>query len=279
MFPALRHDHLPLFMMNRSYTDQLGNTISINFPAKRIVSLVPSQTELLFDLGLNAEIVGITRFCIHPEKAVLQKEKIGGTKKLDLEKIIALQPDLIIGNKEENERADIEALQKLFPVWMSDIATLEDAQKTIEQIGKLVDREPEAAYLNHLITAGFNDLQVLAAEKNIDRRVLYLIWKKPYMAAGHDTFINDIMVRIGLRNVVLASRYPVMEPKAIADSGADLILLSSEPYPFREKHLNEFMNLCPNAEVMIVDGAVFSWYGSRLVKAVEYLFHLQERIK
>lgn len=278
MFQAFWPDHLPLVIMNRSYTDQLGNKVRINFPPKRIISLVPSQTELLFDLGLDAEIIGLTKFCIHPEKKIQTKEKVGGTKKLDLEKIIALKPDLIIGNKEENERSDIETLQQLFPVWMSDILTLDDAQVAIQQIGELVDREPEAAYLNHLINAGFNDLQTLATEKNIDRKVMYVIWKKPYMVAGKQTYISDIMNRIGLRNVVVPDRYPLMEPDAIANCGADLILLSSEPYPFKEKHKEEFKALCPAAEVLIVDGEMFSWYGSRLVKAVEYLFHLQQRL-
>jgi ABC-type Fe3+-hydroxamate transport system substrate-binding protein len=264
--------------MNRSYTDQLGNIINISFPPKRIISLVPSQTELLFDLGLDAEIIGLTKFCIHPANKTKSTEQVGGTKKLDLEKIIALQPDLIIGNKEENERSDIEALQQLFPVWMSDILTLDDAQHTIKEIGALVDREPEAAYLNHLISAGFNDLQTLAAEKNLDRRVLYLIWRKPYMAAGQQTYINDIMARIGLRNVVTAERYPVLTIDEISKLDADLIFLSSEPYPFKEKHSEEFLSLYPNAEVLIVDGEMFSWYGSRLVKAVEYLFHLQRRL-
>jgi ABC-type Fe3+-hydroxamate transport system substrate-binding protein len=264
--------------MNRSYTDQLGNITSISFRPKRIISLVPSQTELLFDLGLDVEIIGLTKFCIHPENKIRTKEKVGGTKKLDLEKIIALNPDLIIGNKEENERSDIEALQQLFPVWMSDILTLDDAQKTIQQIGELVDRTPEAAYLNHLITAGFNDLQMLAAGKNIDRRVLYLIWKNPYMASGQQTYINDIMTRIGLRNVIVGDRYPVLALEEINKLDANLILLSSEPYPFKEKHLEEFKKICPAAEVLIVDGEMFSWYGSRLVKAVEYMFHLQQRL-
>lgn len=140
--------------MQKSFTDQLANHITISYPPQRIVSLVPSQTELLFDLGLDEEIVGLTKFCIHPIEKFAAKAKIGGTKKLLIEKIRDLKPDLIIGNKEENSRADIELLQQEFPVWMSDIYNLEDAMQTITDIGNLVDRQPEATYLNHLINAG-----------------------------------------------------------------------------------------------------------------------------
>lgn len=271
-------DHLPLLFMKRTFTDQLGNSVTFEFPPKKIVSLVPSQTELLFDLGLDQELIGLTKFCIHPESKVHSKVKIGGTKKLNLEMIRAMKPDLIIGNKEENERADIEALQQEFPVWMSDILNLDDAIEMITSVGELIDRAPEAAYLNHLISAGFNDLQALAAEKGIDKRVLYLIWKKPYMVAGRQTYINDILSRIGLRNVVSDVRYPVVDQQALNAGKPELVFLSSEPYPFKEQHINEFKSLCPAAEVMIVDGEMFSWYGSRLVKAVEYLFYLQQHL-
>ncbi len=264
--------------MMRTFTDQLGNSVSFNFPPKKIVSLVPSQTELLFDLGMDPEITGVTKFCIHPENKVHSKMKIGGTKKLNLEMIRALKPDLIIGNKEENERTDIEALQSEFPVWISNILSLEDALEMITRIGDLVDRAPEAAYLNHLINAGFNDLQVLATEKRIDKSVLYLIWKKPFMAAGRQTYIDDILRRIGLINVVSQVRYPSLDNRASEAGSPDLVFLSSEPYPFKEKDVDEFKLLFPSAEIMIVDGEMFSWYGSRLVKAVEYLYYLQQRI-
>jgi ABC-type Fe3+-hydroxamate transport system substrate-binding protein len=278
MMGAVSSNHLPLFYMKRLFTDQLGAVLSIEFPPKNIVSLVPSQTELLFDLGLGAQITGVTKFCIHPEKQVRSKVRIGGTKKLNLEMIRALKPDLIIGNKEENERSDIETLRKEFPVWMSDILTLEDAMTMINDIGELVDRAPEAAYLNHLIRAGFNDLQTLALEKDINKTVLYLIWAKPYMAAGKNTYINDILARIGLTNVVVETRYPELGLEVLQGLNPDLIFLSSEPYPFKDQHVEKIQQLVPAAEVIVVDGEMFSWYGSRLVKAVEYLFHLQRRV-
>lgn len=264
--------------MKKTFTDQLGDSITLDFPPKRIISLVPSQTELLFDLGLNNEVVGVTKFCVHPEEKVQSKTKIGGTKKLDLQKIRSLKPDLIIGNKEENERADIEALQKEFPVWMSDIYTLDDATNMIHHIGELTDRSPEAAYLIHLINAGFGDLQKLALERGISQKVLYMIWKKPFMAAGRNTFIDDVLRRIGLENVLSGTRYPMLEVEEFSGLKPDLVLLSSEPYPFKQKNIEEFKLLLPDSRLLIVDGEMFSWYGSRLVKAIGDLFELQKQL-
>ncbi|MNL00849.1 vitamin B12-transporter protein BtuF [compost metagenome] len=189
-----------------------------------------------------------------------------------------LQPDLIIGNKEENDREQVEALMAEFPVWMSDIYTLEDAKTAIGQIGDLVNRQPEAAYLNHLINAGFNDLQTLALQNGIDKKVAYLIWRRPYMLAGKGTFIDDVLTLNGLRNVSRQSRYPEIDLEALALLKPDVVFLSSEPYPFKEKHLEEIRNVIPDARVMLVDGEMFSWYGSRLVKAVQYLFQLQKEL-
>lgn len=265
--------------MLRQFTDQLGHIIQIEYPPKRIISIVPSQTELLFEMGLNEEIIGITKFCIHPAAQFKVKTKVGGTKKLNIELIRSLQPDLIIGNMEENTKEDIELLSKEFPVWMSDIYTLEEAMTTITQIGALVDREPEASYLNFLINAGFTDLQTLALEQGIDKRIAYLIWKEPYMAAGNNTFINDILVKNGLTNVIKESRYPEISLKELADLKPELIFLSSEPYPFKEKHIEELKAAIPTAKIMLIDGEMFSWYGSRLVKAVQYLFQLQKELK
>ena len=265
--------------MQKTVIDQLGNEVTFNYPPKRIVSIVPSQTELLFDLGLDDEVVGITKFCIHPIEKFAAKTKVGGTKKLLIEKIRDLQPDLIIGNKEENTQSEVELLMQEFPVWMSDINNLEQSMVTITQIGELVNREPEAAYLNYLINAGFTDLQALAVEKNINQTVAYLIWKDPYMFAGRNTFIDDILRKIGLQNVIQQSRYPEIELFRLQTLNPKLIFLSSEPYPFKQKHIDEIQSALPTAKVMLVDGEMFSWYGSRLVKAINYLFHLQQVLK
>ena len=265
-------------MVQKSVLDHLGNTVTFNFPPKKIISIVPSQTELLFDLGLIEEVIAITKFCIHPKEITSKTIKIGGTKNLSITQITALQPDLIIGNKEENNQSDIEALQKHFPVWMSDIYTLEDAKKTIRDIGALVGREPEVQYLNFLINAGFSDLQSLALSKRINKRVAYAIWRKPYMFAGKNTFINDILSKLGLYNVIADARYPELDIDQLVVLKPDMVFLSSEPYPFKEKHILEIRSKLPNTEVILVDGEMFSWYGSRLVKAVQYFFEFQNRL-
>lgn len=264
--------------MQKVFTDELGNQITVRFPPKRIVSIVPSQTELLFDLGLNEELVGVTKFCIHPKEKTKSIAKIGGTKNLNIAEIRKLQPDLIIGNKEENNQQHIELLQKEFPVWMSDIYNLEDAIKTISAIGTLVNKEPEAQYINHLINAGFRDLQSLALSKKIDKTVLYAIWRNPYMFAGRQTFIADVLTKIGLNNLVIASRYPELTVNEIVELNPDFVFLSSEPYPFSEKHVAEIHAMLPRARILLVDGEMFSWYGSRLVKAVQYFFEFQNKL-
>lgn len=264
--------------MQKAFTDQMGREITFNFPPKRIISIVPSQTELLFDLGLDEEIIGLTKFCIHPIEKFAERIKVGGTKKLNIDLIKDLKPDLIIGNKEENTQSDIEELAEDFPVWMSDIFTLDDAVKTIGEIGALVDRAPEASYLNHLISAGFNDLKTLALQHRIDKKVAYLIWRKPFMVAGKNTFIDDVLLSNGMTNVVKQSRYPEITLDELKTLNCDLILLSSEPYPFSEKHIAEIQANMPNVKVMLVDGEMFSWYGSRLVKAVQYFFEFQKEL-
>jgi len=262
--------------MQKSFTDGMGQEITINFPPKRIVSIVPSQTELLFDLGLDKEIIGLTKFCIHPIEKFAERTKVGGTKKLNIDIIKDLKPDLIIGNKEENTQSDIEELSQLFPVWMSDIFSIEDAMKTIHDIGALVNREPEANYLNHLVTSGFNDLKTLALQNKIDKRVAYLIWRKPFMAVGKNTFINDMLITNGMTNVIQQERYPEIKLEELKALNCEMILLSSEPYPFKEKHIEEIQSVLPHAKIILVDGEMFSWYGSRLVKAVQYFFEFQK---
>lgn len=264
--------------MQKSFTDQMGREVTFDFPPKRIISLVPSQTELLFDLGLDEELIGLTKFCIHPIEKFAGRTKVGGTKKLNIDLIKDLKPDLIIGNKEENTQSDIEELAEYFPVWMSDIFTLADAKITIAQIGEIVNRAPEADYLNHLITAGFNDLQTLALQHHIDKKVVYMIWCKPYMAAGKDTFIDDVLMLNGMTNVITESRYPEINLAELQALNPALILLSSEPYPFGLKHITEIQSAIPKAKIMLVDGEMFSWYGSRLVKAVQYFFEFQKEL-
>jgi ABC-type Fe3+-hydroxamate transport system substrate-binding protein len=250
----------------QSFTDQMNRTLHQERIPQRIISLVPSQTELLYDLGLEEEVVGITKFCIHPTEWFKTKTRVGGTKKIDFEKIKALRPDLIIGNKEENEQGQIEELMKLYPVWMSDIKNLEDALTMILNIGGLTGKTAPAAELVNSISLEFLKLQL----PSVKRKAAYFIWRKPWMAAGKETFIDEMMQRCGLNNVFTQTRYPEVIPEALGELQPEIILLSSEPYPFKEKHIQEIREYCPAARILLVDGELFSWYGSRLLKAPAY---------
>ena len=242
------------------------------FPPRRIISVVPSQTELLYDLGLDDEVVGITKFCVHPEAWFRDKTRIGGTKKLNLENIRALQPDLIIANKEENDQKQIETLAKEYPVWVSDISTIEDALQMIDGVGAVVNREAKATELIRDIVAGFEVLQ----RSTVRKRVAYLIWYQPWMAAGGDTFISDVIETIGWENVFKDQRrYPGISIEALREYRPDVVLLSSEPFPFKEKHGKEIREAMPEVAVELVDGEMFSWYGSRMLKAVGYFYFVK----
>ncbi len=252
------------------FTDHLNNSIELKAYPKRIVSLVPSQSELLWDLGLHNELVGITKFCIHPDNMFHSVERVGGTKQLNIEKIRALKPDLVIGNKEENEQEQVRMLQKEFPVWMSDIYNLEDALKTITAIGGLCNKKEKATEIAESIHHSFKNINT------IRKRVLYLIWKGPYMAAGRATFIGDMLNRIGLENAIEnpSSRYPELSLEEIRSLKPQFVFLSSEPYPFKEKHISDLQEELPGTRIILVDGELFSWYGSRLLKSVTYFNEL-----
>ena len=252
-------------METRTVIDQVGRTVLIPKFPKRIISLVPSQTELLFDLGLDQRVVGITKFCVHPKEWFRTKARIGGTKKLDFNTISDLNPDLIIANKEENNKEDIERLEKDFPVWVSDINNLDSALEMIRLVGEITSTD--ASELVSKIERNFQQLKPFYPEQ----KTLYLIWKDPYMSAGSDTFISDIMNRFGLKNAVKETRYPKLSEEDISELNPDLVLLSSEPYPFKKKHIQELQQLLPNAEIKLVDGEMFSWYGSRLKLTPSYL--------
>ena len=245
--------------------DQLGNPLTVPNPPRRIVSLVPSQTELLFDLGVSDAVVGVTKFCVHPPSAK-EKAIIGGTKKFNFDKIHELSPDLIIGNKEENYRTGIEELGKHYPVWMSDILTLDDAMAMMNALGMIVDRSDRA---NELVNHARAQFASLTGKDN--GTALYFIWQEPYMVAGKDTFVDEMLRFAGFKNEAdHLTRYPELTADEIRSLNPGHILLSSEPYPFKEKHLVEFKEKFPRANVILVDGEYFSWYGSRLTQAADY---------
>lgn len=249
----------------------------LQYLPKRIISLVPSQTELLYHLGLQSETAGITKFCVHPNTWFQTKTSVGGTKTLNVDTIHRLKPDLIIANKEENVKEQIEQLALDCPVWLTDVTNLEDAMQMIADIGALTGKDKKALSLITQIKNAFDNLPI--TENLI--KTAYLIWHKPYMTVGGDTFINDMLLKCGFANIFgNKMRYPEIsiEDLPIANpqdpAGCQLLLLSSEPYPFKQKHIDELSKQLPHTKIVLVDGELFSWYGSRLLKAPEYFKNL-----
>lgn len=246
------------------YIDQMNRQCVLESPPKRIVSLVPSQSELIWDLGLKKELVGITKFCIHPGELYRSVERIGGTKQLNIEKIQQLKPDLIIGNKEENVKEQIEQLERDFPLWMSDVNTLEDALNMISAVAELCHRKSEGEQLVQNIKTSFQ-----THTQQSQDRILYLIWKDPFMAVGKNTFIDAMIKQAGFHNSILTERYPEITMREINELNPDQIFLSTEPFPFNETTRAEIEQQS-GIKTRLVDGELFSWYGSRLMKSASY---------
>jgi len=258
------------------FTDDLGHKIHLqNYPPKRIISVVPSISELLSDLGLMEEIVGITKFCVFPEEMYKNKPRIGGTKTLHIDKIKALKPDLIIANKEENQQEDIEQLSASIPTFTTEIKYMSDAVEKIKTIGDLTDREKEASTLIEVINSGFSQL----LDFSYRPKVAYMIWKDPIMVAGGDTYINDMLMKAGFENAFAKqSRYPTVNQEQLSSTDIDYVFLSSEPFPFKEKDINYFEEIMSKSKAILVDGTMFSWYGSRLALVPSYIKKLRQEL-
>jgi iron complex transport system substrate-binding protein len=266
--------------MHTSMQDQMGHWFDFESVPNRIVSLVPSQTELLCDLGLEENLVGITKFCVHPYHLKSTRTIIGGTKKVSFEKIRNLQPDIIIANKEENTFEIVEELRQICPVWVTNIITIEDNLQMILDFGRLFNRRTEAQKWNDKIAFAYKDFEDFIKDKPI-KKAAYFIWKNPWMVAGSDNFINDMLRLNRFSNIYDdKGRYPEIELKKIRLEGdPDLVFLSSEPFPFKEEDAFEIGRFTHHAKTVFVDGEMFSWYGSRLVKAFTYFKKLHERLQ
>lgn len=250
--------------MNR-FIDQIEECIELTSVPKRIISLVPSQTELLSHLGLNDEVVGITKFCVHPTDWFNNKIRVGGTKSVNIQRVAELQPDLIICNKEENVEEQVEELRKIAPVWTSDINSMQDALNMIQSLGTVLGKEVSASSLVQEIQDAFRVFE----SKELGT-CLYYIWKDPDYVVGAKTYINDILNKCGFKNCCSTERYPEFKDIEQSDD-PKYVLLSTEPYPFNEGHFEYFQKQFPNSEIILVDGEMFSWYGSRMKLLPSYM--------
>lgn len=263
-----------------SLTDQLGNHHFFNQVPVRIISLVPSITELLFDLGLEDHIVGITKFCEHPFHFKSTKTIIGGTKKINLDRIQSLSPDIVIANKEENTKEIVDALAKWCTVWVTDIKTIEDNYQMITDFGIVFNKRIEAQKWINKLRYAHADFLLFIKDKPI-KRVAYFIWAKPYMVAGNDTYIQEMLLLNNFHNVYATKegRYPEVELKKMRFEGdPEYVFLSSEPFPFNDSHAFEIGRFSHHAITVFVDGSLFSWYGSRLLLSFAYFKQMHAKM-
>lgn len=258
--------------------DHLQRELEITGIPQRIISLVPSQTELLCELGLEENIVGITKFCVHPPHLRKTKRIVGGTKQVHFDRIINLRPDIILCNKEENTEEMVKELEKIAPVHVSEILNFKDALDIIEDYGRIFGKEFEAA---RLLKELEEEREIFIKEQQAKKlKVAYFIWREPWMLAGRDTFINTLLELNGWENVIAEeySRYPEIDLKDLELLQPDLILLSSEPFPFKEKHKKEILQHYKKGKIELADGEYFSWYGSRLLPAFRYFREFQMKL-
>jgi ABC-type Fe3+-hydroxamate transport system substrate-binding protein len=263
---SLQHFTTPLV-----FTDQTGRSLHVAQTPKRIVSCVPSQTELLADLGMDNRVVGITKFCVHPTEWRKEKTIIGGTKNLNLEKIARLTPDFILANKEENDQSQIEWLASRFPTYVSDIRNLNQAIEMIQEVGRITSCIDQSTRITGTIESIFQPIESSGRTPS----ACYLIWKNPWMTINHDTFIHDMLCRQGFTNVFADrhdSRYPIIDESELCEANPEILFLSSEPFPFNARHLNELQLLLPTTRIYLLNGELLSWYGSRLCHFEERLF-------
>ena len=264
----------------KTVKDQLGRAILLKSTPKRIISLVPSQTELLCDLALENELVGITKFCVHPYHLKSVKTIVGGTKKVNFEKIKALEPDFILCNKEENSYTFLPELEKIAPTYFSDVNTIQDSIDLISSLGSILNRRTESKNLVQKIEFKLADFKRFIKDKPT-RKVAYFIWANPWMVAGNDTYINEILKLNKFKNIYAnMSRYPKVEINLIRHEGdPDVIILSSEPFPFKDEHAMEIATYTNRSVTVFGNGEFFSWYGSRMLLAFDYFKELHKKLE
>lgn len=243
--------------------DELQRTVELQQPITRIVSLCPAITETLFALGVGHHVVGRTKFCIFPTEAA-NVPTVGGTKDVNYDAIDALAPQLILCEKEENTKDIVDTLSKKYPVYVAQVETIAMALTMIKKLGLLTNSTDAA---NALI----DDIQATELP-TVTGRAAYMMWRKPYMVVGATTYINDLLQTIGFTNPFTThdGRYPAVTIEQLQDAQLDYLLLSSEPFPFAQKHIDELQPHLPNTRIQLIDGEMF-WYGAKMKEAATYL--------
>ncbi len=261
------------------YNDALNRTVKLDKAPTRIVSLVPSLTELLHDLSLEKQIVGITKYCVHPVHYKHTKTLVGGTKKVKFQTIKDLQPDFILCSKEENTPEMVAELEKIAPVFVSDVNTFDEALELIKQLGLILNRRTEAEHLIERILFRYREFTESIKEVSVYRTV-YFIWANPWMVAGGQTFINDMLRICKFQNAYEEQeRYPEIKLKGMRfKAKPELLLFSSEPHDFTDEEVYEVLRTNKKTLTVYVDGQFFSWYGSRLAKAFEHFKQLRTKV-
>ncbi len=261
-----------------SLTDAVGNILNLNNPPRRIVSLFPSQTHLLAELGLEKEVVGITRFCKFPAHWKKEKKIIGGTKDVHPDRVAALKPDLILANKEENTKEMVEQLQKIAPVYVSEVSTWEDNTSFVDRVGRLTGKEEKAQEIINRLKNKRSEFELKNRSKKYT--ALYFIWKNPWMTAGRKTFIDTMLDLAGFENLSVRERYPAWEVDDLKKIQPQIVILPDEPYPFKpEKHLNEIKEIFPQARLLFVKGEPFTWFGAYPAYSFDYFNNLHNSLK
>lgn len=262
-------------MIAKEWKDDLGQTcLVLAHPPQRIVSLVPSISEAVSDIIGSNRLVGVTKFCIHPPDLQVDDKVVGGTKNPSVSKIKALGPDLILAAKEENRKQDIEELRKIPSVFTFDIKRVEDNSYLLDKLGQLLGEEEKGMAL----AATWQSCIASFQENTEPSSCLYVIWNKPIMVAGADTFINSVLDLIGLQNAISTERYPSLSEDQIQEIAPDYILLSSEPFAFSDLDVRNWEQRFPQSKVRLVDGEIFSWYGTRLLKKSDELKRLSQEL-
>lgn len=258
-----------------TFIDHLNRELQIPDSPKRIISICPAITETLFAIGAAEQVVGRTKFCIFPKDEVESLPHVGGTKDVSIDKVRDLKPDLILAEKEENTKEIVEALSEIAPVVVFEVQTIEHSYRLIQDLGEVTGHLEQAKTIASDAKLAFERLPKLQ-----NSRVLYFIWRKPYMVVGNTTYIQSVLEHLGLENAAkhLEGRYPALTPELLKELAPDAILLSSEPFPFSEKHQKEFATILPDTPILLVDGEMF-WYGSKMLEASPYYALLVDQLR